>query len=454
MRRFVEPSRSRALSGLAVTALIAAGLAGCSSDTSRFAENPFASRPQPAPEYTGSVQPHPAGRVETQALAPPPRVTQNGGPGIGSYQQPEPQYAPQAQYQPQPQYAQPRPEYTGSIPPAPQAAPNNWSWDGGTAVTVAPGDTLEGISHRYRVPVHAIMQANNMHPPAFIQPGQRLVIPRASNQYSAAPPASPPATRLAAGPGYRPTAPAGNNVHVVQSGETLYSLSRRYHKQPMLIAQANNFGLDHKIKIGDRVVIPRAAIAAPVAATPVPQQRVAEVKPKPNATTVKPQGAPGVVPGPTAHTITPAADPAPESATPPAAPAQNEVTSSAPSFRWPARGRVILGFGPKTNGGQNDGINVAVPEGTPIKAAEDGVVAYAGNELKGYGNLVLIRHSNGFVTAYAHASELSVKKGEQVKRGQQIGKSGATGNVTGPQLHFEVRKGATPVDPMQYLAGG
>ena len=111
------------------------------------------------------------------------------------------------------------------------------------------------------------------------------------------------------------------------------------------------------------------------------------------------------------------------------------------------------GFGPKASGGQNDGINVSVPEGTPIKAAEDGVVAYAGSELKGYGNLVLLRHANGFVTAYAHASELNVKKGETVKRGQVIGKAGSTGNVTGPQLHFEVRKGATPVDPAQYLSG-
>ena len=91
-----------------------------------------------------------------------------------------------------------------------------------------------------------------------------------------------------------------------------------------------------------------------------------------------------------------------------------------PGFRWPVRGRVIAGFGPKPNGLQNDGINLAVPEGTPVKAAEDGIVAYAGNELKGYGNLVLVRHSNGFVTAYAHASEIMVKRGDQVKRGQVI----------------------------------
>ena len=110
-----------------------------------------------------------------------------------------------------------------------------------------------------------------------------------------------------------------------------------------------------------------------------------------------------------------------------------------PSFRWPVRGRIIAAFGPKPNGLQNDGINLAVPEGTPIKAAEDGVVAYAGNELKGYGNLVLVRHANGFVTAYANASDLLVKRGETVKRGQVIAQSGETGNVTSPQLHFEIR---------------
>jgi murein DD-endopeptidase MepM/ murein hydrolase activator NlpD len=124
-----------------------------------------------------------------------------------------------------------------------------------------------------------------------------------------------------------------------------------------------------------------------------------------------------------------------------------------PGFRWPVRGRIIAGFGPKPNGQQNDGIDVAVPENTPIKAAEDGVVAYAGNELKGYGNLVLVRHPNGYVTAYAHAKELLVKRGDQIKRGEVIAKSGQSGNVDAPQLHFEVRKGSAPVDPMQFLNG-
>jgi murein DD-endopeptidase MepM/ murein hydrolase activator NlpD len=130
-----------------------------------------------------------------------------------------------------------------------------------------------------------------------------------------------------------------------------------------------------------------------------------------------------------------------------------EPTGAMPSFRWPVHGRVVSAFGSRTNGAQNDGINVAVPEGTPVKAAEDGVVAYAGNELKGYGNLVLVRHSNGYVSAYANASELLVKRGDSVKRGQTIARAGQTGNVSSPQLHFEIRKGSTPVDPTKYLAG-
>ncbi len=135
----------------------------------------------------------------------------------------------------------------------------------------------------------------------------------------------------------------------------------------------------------------------------------------------------------------------------PAQPAEEKSASAdaRPEFRWPARGRIIQGFAT----GGNDGINIAVPEGTQVKAAEGGVVAYAGSELKGYGNLVLIRHPNGFVSAYAHNGELDVKRGDQVKRGQTIAKSGQSGNVGSPQLHFELRKGATPVDPTGYLAG-
>jgi murein DD-endopeptidase MepM/ murein hydrolase activator NlpD len=287
------------------------------------------------------------------------------------------------------------------------------------------------------------------------------VIPRVQHQMTS-PQIAAPATRVA-GPAH---VAAGNGAHTVVPGETIYSLARRYHLTPMAIAKANNVGLDHRVKVGDRIVIPGGS-GAPRLAMPAPQPVQQPAQPTPRVAAAKP-AAPAVTqpaapkvaqpkaaqpkiaqtePAPTANIVAPAADPLPE-------PTPTGTTGASSSFRWPVKGRVIQGFGPKSGGGQNDGINVAVPEGTPIKAAEDGVVAYAGSELKGYGNLVLVRHSNGFVTAYAHASELNVKKGETIKRGQVIGKAGQTGNVSSPQLHFEVRKGATPVDPTQYLAGG
>lgn len=132
--------------------------------------------------------------------------------------------------------------------------------------------------------------------------------------------------------------------------------------------------------------------------------------------------------------------------------AQLPANPTGGAMRWPVKGKVISAYGAKPNGLKNEGINIAVPEGTGVRAAESGVVAYAGNELKGYGNLVLVRHEGGWVTAYAHASELFVKRGDTVKRGDVIAKAGQTGSVSSPQLHFEVRKGATAMDPMKFLA--
>ena len=139
------------------------------------------------------------------------------------------------------------------------------------------------------------------------------------------------------------------------------------------------------------------------------------------------------------------------------APALGEVatqSAAADEFRWPVRGRIISSFGKKPSGERNDGIDLAVPEGTSVKAAEDGEVIYAGNELKSYGNLVLIRHANGWVSAYAHNSALKVKRGDKIQRGQIVAVSGMTGGVTTPQVHFELRKDATPVDPVGHLSDG
>jgi len=272
--------------------------------------------------------------------------------------------------------------------------------------------------------------------------------------HAAPPPPPGPPSRDITGSIARPSpsapaphaAPAAGNVHVVAPGETLMSISRRYHKPLKQIAGANHMPLHQHLKIGERIVIPGKVVAA---APPAPAAQPAPQPAPPPVATAKlqppraPAAAPALAPAP-APKVTAEATPSANYASAGALPTA-DGGAAGPAFRWPLRGRVISGF-PK-----NDGIDLAVPEGTAVHAAEDGVVAYAGNELKGYGNLILIRHSNGYVTAYAHASELMVKRNDSVRRGQVIAKSGQSGSVSAPQLHFEIRKGSTPVDPMQFL---
>ncbi len=420
----------RPLPQAALLALVSAGIAGCSGDTSRFNDNIFADifADKNGPEMTGSIQGSqgaPVGRVETRPL--PPQSAQSsspqnsgfagGGRGMASYA-PNPAHS----------AASPAPsEVTGTVAASKPASTGHWTWEGGTAITVAHGDTIDSIARRYGVPASAIIATNNLGSPAALQSGQQLVIPR-YNQASHTPAAAP---KLAS---------TGNGaVHVVAPGETLSKISRLYGKPVGEIAKANNLGANTRLNIGDRLVIPGVRSSAIRSAVPA----VAEAKP---ATAIAPESADTPQ---SASMFAPATDTSAANGL-----AKNaDTTGALPKFRWPANGRVISGFGPMTNGQQNDGINIAVPENTPIKAAEDGVVAYAGNELKGYGNLVLVRHSNGYVTAYAHAKELLVKRGDQVKRGQVIARSGQSGNVNAPQLHFEVRKGASPLDPSKFLSG-
>jgi murein DD-endopeptidase MepM/ murein hydrolase activator NlpD len=470
----LELLRSRFWPRAAALALMTIGVAACSGEVSRFSEGTYA--PRGNPETTGSIPPAqvaPAGRVESQPLPPqtmqaaPPGAPMNastsaptsagiagGGRGLASYSPTSSYSSPSPALSPSLAPARPSasvsPDITGSVA-TPKPASSNWSWDGGTAITVVQGDTIDGIARRYGVPASAIIQANNLSASATIQAGQQLVIPRYSNSSTSA--AAPAASRTApAKPlgGGKPAtvaaaSPAGNpGVHVVAQGETLSKISRLYSKPVNEIAKANNIQLTSPLKIGDRLVIPGARVtAAKPNATPI-KSTPALGQPKPVAAAPKEPEAPQ-----SASMVAPVAD------TPPATDGVKaaEGTGALPKFRWPANGRVIAGFGPSTNGQQNDGINIALPENTPVKAAEDGVVAYAGNELKGYGNLVLVRHPNGYVTAYAHAKELLVKRGDQVKRGQPIARSGQTGNVTAPQLHFEIRKGASPLDPMRFLNG-
>ena len=413
MPRPMVESRPLSWPRLAVLALVGVSAAGC-SDSARFDSSSYTTDRPPqnvaaaTPTYSG------AGRVEAQPLPAPSQPATVAA-------VPAPTYTPAA-YTPSSggQYS----DVTGS-------ASGHWTWNGGAPVTVGYGETVESIARKHGVPVTALMQTNGIREPGQIRPGQRLVIPR----YVSTSPKSAPT--------YAAQPKAGGSVHVVKAGDTLMSISRGTGVTVAALAKTNHIDSSKKLSVGDRLTIPQGGHQV-AAAQPSAAPKVAEIRTAPAEKKIKVASA---APAQTVHvakeepqtteTVVKAAEP----------------SGAMPSFRWPARGRVIAGFGSKPNGTQNDGINLAVPEGTPIKAADDGVVAYAGNELKGYGNLVLIRHSNGYVSAYAHARELLVKRGDTIKRGQVIAHAGQTGNVTSPQLHFEIRKGSTPVDPTQFLGG-
>ncbi|MDN4981944.1 LysM peptidoglycan-binding domain-containing M23 family metallopeptidase [Bradyrhizobium sp. WYCCWR 13022] len=454
---------SRRVPQVAVLALISFSFAGCSADmSSRLSQSNFSN---PFAESTGSVQQAPPpqrelpqyarpqtqpGYYQSQAL-PPPAVAapqsypvasgggvSGGGRGLGSYTPP----------------AQPRLEATGTVPPRSVAAAQPV---GGTKIIVGTSDTLDVLARRYHVTPQAIMAANGYKGPRALSPGQQLIIPHPGATAAMPAPAMAP---VAAAPAMAPkpvaAAAAPSSFHFVNRGDTLVSIARKNHISAAELARANGMQPSTKLKLGTRLTVPGARTAAaaaalapapvaaapvaaalqPVAAAPAPATRMAAV--------AQPAQSARLAQATTNIDEKPAAE-APAKAA--------ETTSSLPTFRWPVRGKVITSYGTKTNGKANDGINVAVPEGTPVKAADDGVVAYSGNELKNYGNLVLVRHANGYVTAYAHASELLVKRGDTIKRGQVIAKSGQSGEVASPQLHFEIRKGSSPVDPLQFLNG-
>ncbi len=252
--------------------------------------------------------------------------------------------------------------------------------------------------------------------------------------------------------------PTDAYVHQIASGESLYTIARRYDVTAQAIIQANGFSSPDKIYVGQKIVIPGRAdllakkgptqvasiepaavvpAAAPAAIAPVAQaaNELATLQP-----TVKP-----LAPAPQAEPVQQASiAPAQQ----PLAPKAEPVMSGADKFRWPISGRVITDFA----NSKGTGINIEAPEGAAVRSAEGGQVIYAGSGVEGYGNLILIRHPNGYVSAYAHLKDMNVAKGAIVSRGDNIGTAGKTGSVSKPQLHFELRKGATPVDPIPLLA--
>ena len=451
MSRVVELLCSRRTPQVAVLALMSFGFSGCSADMqTRMSQNSFSNPFSSQPEATGSVA-APAPQVERRELpqyarpqpqyqssALPPPITapqsyptasagvSGGGRGVASYSPPSRQPI----------------EATGSVAPRSIAATRG-PGQGGTTIIVGTSDTLETLSRRYNVSSAAILQANGYKGPRALSPGQQLIIPRQTAAVAAPALAAPASKAVAA-------ASAPPSVHVVNRGDTLLSIAHRNHVPVAELAKANSLDPSAKLKLGMKLTVPGAKTAAGCAGGAAgggccrPARRGMAPPATKMAAASDPQQKARLAQATTKLEDAPAAE-TPVKAT--------EATGALPTFRWPVRGKVITSYGAKTNGKSNDGINLAVPEGTPVKAAEDGVVAYSGNELKGYGNLILVRHSNGYVTAYAHASELLVKRGDTIKRGQIIAKSGQSGEVGSPQLHFEIRKGSSPVDPLQFLNG-
>lgn len=243
----------------------------------------------------------------------------------------------------------------------------------------------------------------------------------------------------------KPSGAAG--TYTVQEGDTLSRISRNTGVGVTAIKEANGLS-DGNIRIGQKLKIPGAGSTKVASAKPAATDAVVTSATKPTTT-------PETAAKPATKSEQVAAYTPPKK-TEKVIEQAEEDGAAAPDatgigrMRWPVRGRVISQYG-KGTGKSNDGIDISVPEGTPVKAAENGVVIYAGDGLKEFGNTVLVRHEDGLVTVYGHASTLKVARGEKVKRGQEIAVSGMSGQTDAPKLHFEVRKNSSPVDPSAYL---
>lgn len=285
---------------------------------------------------------------------------------------------------------------------------------GSTGVhTVSNGDTVYSISKAYQLPMQDIIITNSLHAPYKLTSGYRLKLP-------------PP------------------REYKVKSGDSLRAIALQFDTSTSEIARLNKLYAPYSIRAGQVLRLPTPTQKAPVVAT-VP--RTGQVE---QVAAVKPMAVEREVLSPKGGAVTPSV-PRVEPVSAPTKIPDAPPRSGNGKFMWPVEGKVISSFGPKADGLHNDGINISAPKGTPVRAAENGVVVYSGSELKGYGNLVLVRHADQWMTAYAHLDKSLVKKGDTIKRGQSIGTVGSTGQVDTPQLHFEVRRGTDAKNPQVYL---
>jgi len=283
--------------------------------------------------------------------------------------------------------------------------------------TVSSGDTLYRISGRYRLPMRDIVVLNHIKPPFRLYVGQRIKLP-------------PP------------------QEYKVCDGDTLYGVSRMFGVNSSEVARLNGISSPYVVRVGQTLRLP-SVIRQSRSVTKVARANKATTEVRPKLVRKPTQMKNGV--------------PVPQEK--PVSLAQrkksgvikiSKVKTKAPKrsssrFMKPVGGKIISNFGAKKSGLHNDGVNIAAPRGAPVKSAENGVVVYAGNALKGSGNLILVRHENRWMSAYGHLEQINVRKGQVIKRGSVIGEVGSTGSVSTPQLHFELRRGTSALNPVRYM---
>lgn len=509
MQLSVLKANSRNLARGCAVLMIAGAAAGCSSQASRFnsVDDVFTSstnnqraiinKQDAAQPYPGDVSAAPLDGTHTQSVSrsslepvssrplPPPAFAQA---------QPAPALAPAAnpvRVASAPALVRPAPHVdrttTGTVAPAAKpfknAQPNEpktaqAGTPHATEIVVRDGETISGLAAHYKVPADVIMKVNGLSPTKGLKSGQKIVIPAYAYSSKGEPkvadakpvkdgkhdlPASAPdkvavlpqqpklkegksAAQVDASaaasqpkepkPALVAKATGAAGTYTVQSGDTMSSIARKTGVGVVALKQANGMK-DGLLKIGQTLKVPAGGTATVASAKP------AKIDPVTTATT---QPAAKATPSETLASYTP---PKKDAKVIQQAEDDDAVAPGGTGIgkmRWPVRGRVISGFG-----SGKDGVDIAVPSGTPVKAAENGVVIYAGDGLKEFGNTVLVRHENGLVTVYGHASSIEVQRGQKVKRGQEIALSGMSGTTDSPKLHFEVRKNSAPVDPSGYL---
>lgn len=455
------PAKSAPLCAIVLATL----LAGCSSDVMRFADfDSGSARTQSRSQerYSTPSTPRSTSQGSAGGYGVDP-VTTNSLPSVSATQ-------PTSRVASVPTSGlKPDPTPTGSL--------SQWSVSNGTMVTAGPADTVKSMSYRYGIPENAIRQANGLAAGSEFQAGQKVIIPTYNygGQKTASVPSSEPVNPPVA---LRPekeqsasSAPAKTatkitkpqSVDLEKARTERLAAEKAENEAKKATTSTSQKSLEKTAKKDEpktKQVAAQTNLNNAQKTTEKPSEKTQKSNKTEAASTTKQDKndltekklakKPEDKASETTATTAPVKETKPVRVA--SLPQANDASPSADAeFRWPVKGRVISQFGSKAGGGANDGINIAVPEGTPVKAAEGGQVIYAGNELKGYGNLVLVRHDNGWVSAYGHNSEVMVRKGDRVVRGQNIARAGQTGDVASPQLHFELRKGSKPVNPLEHL---